>query len=280
MCLPAEEPAQEPAPAVDEAACFVLVPAAPMHTIAEASPGSTSETVVGAVEHAVVVSLYPYDLQPAQDAPAEPVAEAGVPEERAEVPQPRQWTDEGGLDSRAVFMPVSEVVPAAATIARRHLEHPDAHAQSTRILRSAACCSHEAWRASERTGIRVRGLGGLSIGSADSEASYRRDAERSDGGTREGHHAKRTRRVSSPALRLRYRMRWTGRIAACAEVRSVRDVPRTPAVHPAAVLTRLRGGVTSSVARESVLPQLRKSSHDLLSRLDLEVDSSRQIFWN
>ncbi|KAJ7461423.1 hypothetical protein FB451DRAFT_1268103 [Mycena latifolia] len=83
-----------------------------MHTIVEASPGSASETVVGTEEHAAAVAPYPYDLQPAQDAPAEPVAEANVPEEeRAEVPQPRQW------DSKAMFMPVSEVVPAAATVA-------------------------------------------------------------------------------------------------------------------------------------------------------------------
>ncbi|KAJ7455188.1 hypothetical protein FB451DRAFT_1516950 [Mycena latifolia] len=38
-----DEPAQERAPAVDEAAYFDLVPAAPMHTIAEASPRSASE---------------------------------------------------------------------------------------------------------------------------------------------------------------------------------------------------------------------------------------------
>ncbi|KAJ7455156.1 hypothetical protein FB451DRAFT_1184484 [Mycena latifolia] len=116
MCIPVEEPAQEPAPAIDKAACFDLVPAEPMHTIAEASPGSASETVVGA-EHAAAVPPYPYDLQPVQDAPAEPVAESSVPEERAEVPQPRQWADEGGWDSRAVFMPITEVVPAAATVA-------------------------------------------------------------------------------------------------------------------------------------------------------------------
>ncbi|KAJ7455153.1 hypothetical protein FB451DRAFT_1516876 [Mycena latifolia] len=81
---------------------------------------SASETVVGAEEHAAAVSPYPYGLQPArmsQDAPAEPVAEANVPEEeRAEVPQPRQWADEGGWDSMG-FMPVSEAVPAAATVA-------------------------------------------------------------------------------------------------------------------------------------------------------------------
>ncbi|KAJ7472500.1 hypothetical protein FB451DRAFT_1398715 [Mycena latifolia] len=117
MRLPAEEPAQEPAPAVDEAACFNLVPVVPMHMIAGASPGSPSETVVEAEEHAMAVSPYPYYLQPAQDAPAEPVAGADVREEPAEVPQPRQWADEGGWDSRAVFMPVSEAVPVAATAA-------------------------------------------------------------------------------------------------------------------------------------------------------------------
>ncbi|KAJ7429838.1 hypothetical protein FB451DRAFT_1575266 [Mycena latifolia] len=74
-----DHPAQEPAPAVDEAVYFNLVPAAPMHMIvAEASPGSASETVIGVEKHAAAVSLYPYGLQPAQDAPAEPVAEANV----------------------------------------------------------------------------------------------------------------------------------------------------------------------------------------------------------
>ncbi|KAJ7461448.1 hypothetical protein FB451DRAFT_1404681 [Mycena latifolia] len=104
-----EEPAPPPEP---EFALASSESAAPMHTIAEASPRSASETVVGAEEHAAAVSPYPYDLQPVQDAPAEPVAESSVPEERAEVPQPQQWADEGGWDSRAVFMPVSEVVPA------------------------------------------------------------------------------------------------------------------------------------------------------------------------
>ncbi|KAJ7472519.1 hypothetical protein FB451DRAFT_1469232, partial [Mycena latifolia] len=63
MHLPTEEPAQEPAPAVDEAT-------------------SASETVVGAEEHAGAVSPYPYSLQPvqaSQDAPAEPLAEANAP---------------------------------------------------------------------------------------------------------------------------------------------------------------------------------------------------------
>ncbi|KAJ7461435.1 hypothetical protein FB451DRAFT_1181180 [Mycena latifolia] len=82
-----EDPAQEPAPAVDEAAYFDLVLAAPMHmhTIAEASPGSASETI-------------------------------GVEGSGVAVP-PRQWADEGVWDSRAVFMPLSAAVPAAATIA-------------------------------------------------------------------------------------------------------------------------------------------------------------------
>ncbi|KAJ7461420.1 hypothetical protein FB451DRAFT_1562726 [Mycena latifolia] len=263
MRLPAEEPAQEPAPAVDEAACFNLVPVVPMHMIAGASPGSPSETVVEAEEHAMAVSPYPYYLQPAQDAPAEPVAGADVREEPAEVPQPRQWADEGGWDSRAVFMPVSEAVPVAATAAednqnlftepppgerglqrndgdgpsgvqgkagsksircgcnedesvflpiavvdhaaRRHLEHPNARAQSTRILRSAARRSHgfnqiaasrnsfgalcavsggSARRASERTSTRMRGLGGGAIDGAPSCASCGRESERSDGSTR------------------------------------------------------------------------------------------------
>ncbi|KAJ7435757.1 hypothetical protein FB451DRAFT_1417862 [Mycena latifolia] len=62
-----DQPAQGPAPAVDEAAYLDLVPAA-------------------SLQHAR-----------AQDAPAEPVAEANVHRaEGAEVPQPRQWADEGG----------------------------------------------------------------------------------------------------------------------------------------------------------------------------------------
>ncbi|KAJ7443421.1 hypothetical protein FB451DRAFT_1376689 [Mycena latifolia] len=62
-----DQPTQGPAPAVDEAAYLDLVPAA-------------------SLQHAR-----------AQDAPAEPVAEANVHRaEGAEVPQPRQWADEGG----------------------------------------------------------------------------------------------------------------------------------------------------------------------------------------
>ncbi|KAJ7455141.1 hypothetical protein FB451DRAFT_1565048 [Mycena latifolia] len=187
-------------------------PAAPMHTIVEASPGSASETVVGAEEHAAAVAPYPYDVQPAQDATAEPVAEADA-------------ADEGGWDSRAVFMPVSDVVPSAAlrkwfplctgisvdegggisSIPMPARNQPG----SSAALRAALMlyCSFTATpclfalgrvvpylhqglvrrvarRASERTEAHVRGLGGVPIGSAGSEASHGRDSERSDGGTR------------------------------------------------------------------------------------------------
>ncbi|KAJ7472466.1 hypothetical protein FB451DRAFT_1398676 [Mycena latifolia] len=217
MCLPAEEPAQEPVPAVDEATCFDLMPAAPMHTIAEVSPGSASETVVGA--EAAAVSPYPYNLQPTQDAPAEPVAKADV-RKRAEVPQPRQWADEGGWDSRAVFMPVSEVVPAAATVAttktpsqtrRPRRGWPPSEDESVFLTFVSRRC-HELYCGFTvrlrlvtrgrtvpdlpqelvrrvRLGVRwkaqksMRALGGVSIGSADSDSSYGRDSERSDGGT-------------------------------------------------------------------------------------------------
>ncbi|KAJ7455136.1 hypothetical protein FB451DRAFT_1408008 [Mycena latifolia] len=110
-----DHPAQEPAPAVDEAVYFNLVPATPMHMIvAEASPGRASETVIGVEKHAAAVSPYPYGLQPAQDAPAKPVAEANVPES-AEVPQPRQWVDEGkGISS--IPMPMRSPHGSSATL--------------------------------------------------------------------------------------------------------------------------------------------------------------------
>ncbi|KAJ7443423.1 hypothetical protein FB451DRAFT_1190037 [Mycena latifolia] len=130
--------------------------------------------------------------------------------------------------------------------------------------RSARFCAFlKARRASERKGTRVRGLGGGAIDGAPSCASYGRESERSDGETR----AREGRQGLSfilftftlGALGAFSRKRGCarmGRVAAC-EVRCVRDVRRTRAVHPAAVLTRLRGeagdwgaGVTSSVARD------------------------------
>ncbi|KAJ7443460.1 hypothetical protein FB451DRAFT_1376706 [Mycena latifolia] len=139
MRLPAE-PAQEPAPAVDEAAYFDLVPAVPMHTIAEASPGSASETVVGVEEHAAAVSPYPYDLQPvqaSQDVPAEPVAEADVPEEeRAEAPQPQQWADKGGWDSGAIYIAAPRRGPASLPADERF---PICTRDSVAVSRGSVC---------------------------------------------------------------------------------------------------------------------------------------------
>ncbi|KAJ7472472.1 hypothetical protein FB451DRAFT_1175214 [Mycena latifolia] len=175
-----------------------------MHTIVEASPGSASETVVGAEEHAAA--------QPAQDATAEPVAETDV-HERAEVPQPRQWADEGGWDSRAVFMPVSDVVPSAASrecfplctgISVDEGGGISSIPMPTRILRIAARHSHAiilqlhggvlprfpgqnssrfvpGTRSARFLETYARALGGVPIRSADSEASYGRDYERSGG---------------------------------------------------------------------------------------------------
>ncbi|KAJ7472512.1 hypothetical protein FB451DRAFT_1469222 [Mycena latifolia] len=212
MYLPAEEPAQEPAPTVDEAT------------------HRPSETVVSAEEHAAAVSPYPYGLQSVQVAPADPVAEASVREELAEVPQPRQWADEGGWDSRVVFMPVSEVVPAAATVAaarrsygtflyfltdlglailrlhgealpRRLRSNSSLFAPGTRSARWA----RSARRASERKGIRVRGLGVAPIPRAVSDASCGRDSKRSDIGTRAGEGQHSAQLPSRPAPRLRYR---------------------------------------------------------------------------
>ncbi|KAJ7461445.1 hypothetical protein FB451DRAFT_1497138 [Mycena latifolia] len=117
MCLPAEEPAQEPAPPSTRPRASTSCPPCPCTRSRRRRPSETVVTV-SAEEHTAAVSPYPYDPQPAQDAPAEPVAEANVPEqERVEIPQPRQWADEGWWDSRAVLMPVSEAVPAAATVA-------------------------------------------------------------------------------------------------------------------------------------------------------------------
>ncbi|KAJ7455149.1 hypothetical protein FB451DRAFT_1184476 [Mycena latifolia] len=297
MCLPAEEPAQEPAPAVDEAAYLDLVPAAPVHTIAEASPGSASETVVGTEEHAAAavmttsvrqlchdstlleicfhlktyqgtcagagmarhqsngaVSPYPYDLQPvqaSQDAPAEPVAEANVPEEeRAQVPQPRQRADEGGWDSRAAFMPVSEVVPAAAAVAATCRSHGEYCATSARFM----LADHFG---SQRLGVPlnaqkpIRGLGGVSIGSVDSETSYGRDS-RMAGRTRArsasaqfpgrdfdfGYRGGYKYVVPSPQIRTSRRCGFdTGESADALVWRGSCVV----GVHPAAALTQLRG---------------------------------------
>ncbi|KAJ7461451.1 hypothetical protein FB451DRAFT_1404685 [Mycena latifolia] len=100
-----EEPAQEPAPPSTRPRASTSCPPCPCTRSRRRRPSETVVTV-SAEEHTTAVSPYPYDLQPARDAPAGPVAEADVPEEgRAEVPQPRQWADEGGWDSGAIYMP-------------------------------------------------------------------------------------------------------------------------------------------------------------------------------
>ncbi|KAJ7443470.1 hypothetical protein FB451DRAFT_1568679 [Mycena latifolia] len=282
MHLPAEEPAQEGAPAVDEAAYFDLVPVAPMHTFAEASPGSASETVVGA-EHAAAVVPYPYDLQPVQDAPAEPVAESSVPEERAEVPRPRQWADEGGWDSRAVFMPVSEVVSAAATIAiPMHACNPHGSSAALRAAlmrlgvprnaKALVCAGSEGGESGVRvqrhctdTGWSPRRAGCARGGQRVRSFQCRTLISRIAVGTNTrpnllefapaGGAASRPRRERVCAR--------TGRVAACEKVRCVRDVPRTRTVRLAAVLTRLRG-----VSHAHLPIFLRRGSHSLIrSRL-------------
>ncbi|KAJ7443443.1 hypothetical protein FB451DRAFT_1413648 [Mycena latifolia] len=158
-----DEPAQERAPAVDEATYFDPVPAAPMHMIAEASPRSASETVVGAEEHS------------AADAPVEPVAEANVREERAEVPQPRQWADEGGWDSRAVSCPRS-----VGASRRGPASFP-----SDGELPICTRDSSSAWLGMPRNAkALVRGIGGTQIARTVSDSSCGRDSERSEGSTR------------------------------------------------------------------------------------------------
>ncbi|KAJ7168846.1 hypothetical protein C8R46DRAFT_240345 [Mycena filopes] len=99
-----------PIPALDEPAYFDLVPAAPVHPVAAASPASGSETVVGADEHrdALVVEPYPYEMRPAPEQEEEgvfelPVAEPSTP------PMARQWeevrADTGGWVADDMVMP-------------------------------------------------------------------------------------------------------------------------------------------------------------------------------
>ncbi|KAJ7443425.1 hypothetical protein FB451DRAFT_1437411 [Mycena latifolia] len=246
-----------------------------MHTIA-------SEMVVGAEEHAAAVSPYPYNLQPArtsQDAAAEPVAKVIVPqEERAEVAA-TQWAEDN-QNSFADPMPTrnphgsSAALRAALTRGPVSLPSDEQLPRCTRNSFGALCAFYRgsARRTSERTEIHARGLGGKAIDGVPSCTSYGPDSERSDGGTRaRGSASAQLDLISGIAmgrntwpdlkfvpdtfsrdltLRLRYQGESTlGGQDSC-EVRCVRDVPRTRTVHPAAILTRLRRGDTSSVARD------------------------------
>ncbi|KAJ7431092.1 hypothetical protein FB451DRAFT_1198344 [Mycena latifolia] len=97
-------------------------------------------------------------------------------------------------------------------------------------------------RAFECTKTHARGLGGVSIGSVDSEVLYGRDYERSDDGMRARGSASSQFPMSdfdfeyraggaASIPRREHGHARTGRVAACAAVRCVRDVRRMYAVH-------------------------------------------------
>ncbi|KAJ7435761.1 hypothetical protein FB451DRAFT_1417877 [Mycena latifolia] len=121
--------------------------------------------------------------------------------------------------------------------------------------RSSRCARFiEAQRASERKGTRVRGLGGVPIAGAPSDASYGHESERFDDGIRA--------REAGAAASIPEKARWTGRIAAC------------EAVHCPGRAQSVRRRYSLDCAEKSFIRSKNALEHYSRARLGVQVPSS------